>query len=233
MNNISGCLICSKELIYLSNPELMKCSYCGSEHFETVKCPSGHFICNTCHSSGANDLIIKFCRNTTLTDPIEMANLLMKHPELKMHGPEHHFLVPAVLLASWYNLKDEPETKRRKLELGRQRSEKIPGGFCGSHGNCGAGVGTGIFFSIITETTPLSGKTWQQSNMITGTCLVEIAKKGGPRCCKRDTYTAIIHTVDFVKENLGITIPATREVICRFHANNKQCLGTKCEYFRA
>jgi len=233
MNNISGCLICGKELIYVQTPELMKCYYCGADHSETVKCPSNHFICNSCHSSGANDLINKFCKNTTLADPVEMATILMKHPELKMHGPEHHYLVPAVLLASWYNMKDEPDIKNQKIELARQRSEKIPGGFCGSHGNCGAGVGTGIFYSIITETTPLSGKTWQQSNMLTGTCLVEIARKGGPRCCKRDTYIAIVHAADFVKENLGIILPASRDITCKFHKLNKQCTGTQCEYFGA
>jgi len=104
-----------------------------------------------------------------------------------MHGPEHHFLVPAVLIAAYYNLNVEYQTKIQNLKIARQRSEKIPGGFCGSHGTCGACIGAGIFFSIITQTTPLSGKTWQQSNLLTGTCLVEIAMKGGPRCCKRDT----------------------------------------------
>jgi hypothetical protein len=32
-----------------------------------------------------------------------MALNLMKNPQIKMHGPEHHFLVPAVLLAAYYN----------------------------------------------------------------------------------------------------------------------------------
>jgi hypothetical protein len=162
-----------------------------------------------------------------------MAIILMRHPQLKMHGPEHHFLVPAVLLAAYYNITGEAESKKAKIELARQRSAKIPGGFCGSHGNCGAGVGTGIFLSIITETTPLSGKTWQLSNMLTGSCLMEIACKGGPRCCKRDTFTAITHTAGFVKEHLNVTIPVPAEIICEFHSSNKQCLGTKCAYFRA
>lgn len=233
MSEKAGCLICGEELIYFQSPKNMVCSFCGEEHHETVRCRAGHFICNRCHSTGANDLIIRFCSNTSLTDPVEMANLLMNHPDFMMHGPEHHFLVPAVLIASYYNLKGEPETKKKKLEIARKRSEKIPGGFCGSHGNCGAGVGTGIFYSIITETTPLSGKTWQQSNMLTGTCLVEIAKKGGPRCCKRDTYTALVHTADFIQENLGIDIPVNRKIQCLFHSHNKQCLGNNCEYFMA
>lgn len=229
--NKNGCLICGEELVYSQKAEPLKCSFCGETHYETVKCSAGHYICDTCHSAGPNDLIMRSCLRSTLTDPVEMANNIMRHPDFKMHGPEHHFLVPAVLIAAYYNLQKNPVLKIEKLELARRRSEKIPGGFCGSHGNCGAGVGTGIFFSIITGTTPLSGKTWQQSNLLTGTCLVEIAKKGGPRCCKRDTYTAIQHTVKYISETLGVHIPATADIHCRFHPNNKQCLASKCEYF--
>lgn len=230
MNN-SGCLICGEELVYLQTPETLECSFCGETYSETVKCANGHFVCNKCHSAGPNDFIERFCRNTRLTDPVEMADLIMLHPGFHMHGPEHHFLVPAVLLTSFYNLEGQPELKKEKLTVARQRSEKVLGGFCGTHGNCGAGVGTGIFFSIITGTTPLSGETWQQSNMLTGSCLLEIAKKGGPRCCKRDTFTAITHTVDFIREKLGVHLPVTSNIRCRFHTRNKQCLASKCEYF--
>lgn len=229
--NSNGCLICGEELTYSQIPKTMTCSFCGGKFVESVKCSSGHFICNACHSAGPNDIIFRFCLQTDLTDPVEMANRIMVHPEFKMHGPEHHYLVPAVLIAAYYNLQNQKELKMEKLTIARQRSEKVLGGFCGTHGNCGAGVGTGIFFSIITGTTPLSGKTWQQSNLLTGTCLVEIAKKGGPRCCKRDTFTAITHTVDFVRENLGISLPAGNNILCRFHNSNKQCLGNRCEYF--
>ncbi len=231
MENNAGCLICGCALIYSQVPKNLTCSYCGDTYLETVECKQGHFVCNRCHSAGANDLIQRFCEKTSLSNPIEMATQLMQHPALKMHGPEHHYLVPAVLLTAYYKLKNEPDTKKEKLLLARQRAEKILGGFCGSHGNCGAGVGTGIFYSLITETTPLSGKSWQQSNLLTGTCLITIAKKGGPRCCKRDTYTAINVAVDFVKENLNITLPTTRKITCIFHSYNKQCLKTACAYF--
>lgn len=225
-------MICGDELIYTTEPEALICSFCGKQESETVKCASGHFICNECHSSSAMEVIYNFCKETKLTNPIEMANILMRHPSLKMHGPEHHYLVPAVLIAAYYNLKDEPELKLKKLRVVSQRASKIPGGFCGSHGNCGAGVGTGIFFSAITDTTPLSEDTWKLSNLITGTCLVKIAEKGGPRCCKRDTYTSITHAVDFMKENLDFKIPSTREITCTFHTMNKECLEKRCEYFQ-
>ena len=40
-----------------------------------------------------------------------MAIEIMKSPMINMHGPEHHFLVPAVLITSYYNIKDEKKNK--------------------------------------------------------------------------------------------------------------------------
>lgn len=39
----------------------------------------------------------------------------MRNPKLKIHGPEHHFLVPAVLLSSYYNVKRDYEEKENKI----------------------------------------------------------------------------------------------------------------------
>lgn len=67
-----------------------------------------------------------------------------------MHGPEHHFLVPAVLLAAYHNVLGSPrEKKAEALKLAKARGMVIPGGWCGICGCCGGAVGTGVFFAII------------------------------------------------------------------------------------
>jgi len=72
-----------------------------------------------------------------------------------MPAPEHHFLVPAVLLAAYYNIKGDPEQKKRKIKAARERSSNILVGFCGFHGDCGPAVGTGIFQrSSVGSTVP-------------------------------------------------------------------------------
>ncbi len=68
-----------------------------------------------------------------------MAVTLMRHPAISMHGPEHHFLVPAVLLAAYYRQHPGPDWTG-KLVQARKRSEGVRGGSCGMCGNCGAGV---------------------------------------------------------------------------------------------
>ncbi len=51
-----GCLICGWELVY-GLSEKLECFYCYRTYEANVKCIDGHFVCDTCHSLPANDLI--------------------------------------------------------------------------------------------------------------------------------------------------------------------------------
>jgi len=225
-----GCLVCAEELVYNIQPQLLHCLYCGEKMNADVSCPNGHFICDTCHSSDAFDLIEIVCNQSLALNPKELSSQLMKSPKLKMHGPEHHYLVPAVLLTAYYNRIQQSDVKFKALKLAKERASKVPGGFCGSHGNCGAAVGTGIFISIVTKTTPLSGKTWNLSNRITAKTLLKIADSGGPRCCKRDTYIAIDTAVEFLKNEMDTELDNS-DIICEFSARNNQCLNKGCRFY--
>jgi len=231
MNFSEGCVVCGRELVYDTDYKPMTCFFCGKETGSNVSCPEGHFICDNCHASSANSLIEQFCIHTNLTDPVEISELLMRQAQIKMHGPEHHFLVPAVLLAAYYNISGDEAEKEKKIKIAHARASKIAGGFCGTHGNCGAAVGTGIFISLITGATPLSGKEWKYSNMATGRALLEIAEKGGPRCCKRDSFIAIQNVIKFLKEKFDFDMPASH-AHCEFSSRNKQCTQGDCYYYQ-
>ena len=56
-----------------------------------------------------------------------------------------------------------------------------------------------------------------------------IGEIGGPRCCKRDSYLSILKAVDFVKENLGISMERP-EIRCSFRSKNNQCVGKRCPF---
>jgi hypothetical protein len=155
----------------------------------------------------------------------------MRSSNITMHGPEHHFLVPAVLLAAYYNLKKDPKEKVSKIREARRRSSNILGGFCGFHGNCGAAVGTGIFISLITDSNPLSIQEWKFSNLMTARSLLKIAKHGGPRCCKRNTFLAINEAVKFLKTHFDFTIDIDKKKRCEFTNLNKECLKQICPFY--
>lgn len=227
-------MICGQELIYFENYKETECVYCHKTFKSNVTCLDGHYICDLCHSTDSIELIENYCRETDKTNPIEMAIELMKNPSVNMHGPEHHFLVSAVLLASYYNNLDKKDMKKRKLSLAKIRAKDIKGGFCGFYGNCGAAVGTGIFMSIILEATPLTKESWGLANLMTGTTLVSLAKIGGPRCCKRNTFGSIVEAAKFTSEHFNVVLYDYEKYtpICTFRTRNKECLKVKCPYFQ-
>jgi hypothetical protein len=161
-----------------------------------------------------------------------MAITLMKSPSVKMHGPEHHFLVPAVLLSAFYNVKGQPGEKEAKIKKARQRADKILGGFCGFYGDCGAAVGTGIFMSVMTDATPLSQWEWRFSNLMTADSLHTIANAGGPRCCKRNSFLAILEALRFVKDQFQVEMGTSPDrVTCNFNHLNKECKKAECRFY--
>jgi len=226
----NGCIICKADLVYLEKSELMECSICKKKYLSNAKCQNGHFICDSCHEKDGFNYTRQFCLNSLSSNPIEMANTIMVNPKIKMHGPEHHFLVPAVLLTAYCNQTSQQYLLPQKLETAAERAKKIPGGFCGFCGNCGAGVGTGIFMSIILNATPLSGKEWSLSNLITSESLLKIAQNGGPRCCKRNTFQALETAIHFIKNHLSVNLNY-RFTQCQFFPRNKECKKHACKYF--
>lgn len=229
MENKSGCLICGEVLMYQTDTRTLECYFCKKTFQSEVSCINHHFVCDGCHAQSGMDLIETYCIGSKSVNPFEMAVEIMHSEKIKMHGPEHHFLVPAVLISAYCNATGDG-SKKEKLATARKRAEKVPGGFCGTHGNCGAGVGTGIFISVITRATSLSKEEWSLCNLMTGKSLVSIASFIGPRCCKRDTYLSIEEAVGFVKEKFGVSLGYT-QVECQFSGYNKECLQENCMYY--
>ncbi|MDD3933504.1 MAG: DUF5714 domain-containing protein, partial [Methanoculleus sp.] len=160
MEHRVGCLICGRDLLYTEEPHDLACAVCGEVQSTTAACEAGHFVCDQCHSLEALDLIEQFCITTALEGPLAIACILMRYPAIRMHGPEHHFLVPASLIAAYCNHRGEPGRKGPLLRQARARAGMVRGGSCGTHGTCGAAVGTGIFVSLITGSTPLKKQEW-------------------------------------------------------------------------
>jgi hypothetical protein len=113
-----------------------------------------------------------------------------------------------------------------------QRAEKVLGGFCGFYGDCGAAVGTGIFISVLTDATPLSRNEWKLSNLMTADSLHTIAHAGGPRCCKRNSFLAILEAARFVKEQFDTQMEmGSSRLKCEFHRLNKECKKAECRFY--
>ena len=227
----TNCLICGAELEYFPLPRKMNCAVCGKEYETTAACKEGHFICDACHMEKGIAAIQKFCRESDSKNPVLILQKIMVQPEIYMHGPEHHVMVGAALLTAYKNSGGKIDFNRALTEMIR-RGQQVPGGVCGFWGCCGAGVSAGIFISIITESTPLSKEEWGIANQMTARALQAIGNLGGPRCCKRDSFTSVREAVLFVREHLNIDMELSEQIICGFSRFNDQCKGKSCPYYK-
>ena len=230
MEHKNNCLLCGAELIYEKIPVKRTCAVCGGEFETTVACQQGHYVCDQCHTGKAEGVILAVCRNTPEKNPYAILRQLMEQPCIHMHGPEHHILVGAALLAAFRNCGGQVDLDTALPEMVR-RGKQVPGGACGAWGCCGAGVSTGIFVSLVTGTTPLSGESWGLSIQMTAKALEDIGKLGGPRCCKRDSYTAVLAAAKFAEEHFGVRMELPERIICGFSPLNSQCRKTDCPYY--
>ena len=83
--------------------------------------------------------------------------------------------------------------------------------------------------SIATQSTPLAKEPWGLSNQMTSNALGSIGEVGGPRCCKRDSYLAILAAIDFAREQLGVEMKRSVPV-CSHSVQNNQCIGKRCPF---
>jgi hypothetical protein len=138
------CLVYDK--VMLRSDQTSSCSYCGKSEVADYRCSDGHYVCEECRLSTAEHLVKTTCNHTKETDPLKIANLLMKHPAIPMHGTEHHYLASCAILACMRNLglsDIDPAQIDRVTALARIP----PLGSCALWDACGAAIGVGIAFS--------------------------------------------------------------------------------------
>lgn len=165
-------------------------------------------------------------------DLFELADRCMDIEGLPIHCPPHHFMIPAVLLTVCHKLEGDPVSYLEEdLEEADQRAHNVLGGFCGLYGDCGAAVGVGIFMSIFTQTGPCSQGTWAQTNRATAQALMDISEIDGPRCCKRNSYLALLSACGTIGQYLKLDVKKKENIQCRYFQQNKECKGKVCPFF--
>jgi hypothetical protein len=66
---------------------------------------------------------------------------------------------------------------------------------------------------------------------MTAKILFSVANYGGPRCCKRDSFLAIMGAVAFVEEQFTVVLPGGKNPQCEFSSLNKECLAAECPFY--
>ncbi|HAR47630.1 MAG TPA: hypothetical protein DCX39_04085 [Firmicutes bacterium] len=171
------------------------------------------------------------CLSEKSRNPHVIVKKIMKLPDIPIHGPIHHFIDGAAFLTALHNAGMEFDLMEALTEL-EERSKLMPGATCGKWGVCNSASSLGAALAIIHSTGPLSDNDFYKDNLeLTSRILSRIAELGGPRCCKRNGFTALLIGAIFVKEKYGIELEV-EDITCEFSPLNQQCIGTRCPYFK-
>jgi MoaA/NifB/PqqE/SkfB family radical SAM enzyme/ubiquinone/menaquinone biosynthesis C-methylase UbiE len=222
----SGCMVCGSQIEYFPRDREEVCHYCRKTFRANAICVNGHYVCDQCHSRDALEVIREICVRATHSDMIKLLSVIRSHPAIPIHGPEHHSLIPGIILSVcknlWGNVSDE------EILDGIERGSTIVGGACSFLGICGAATGVGIAFSVIVGATPYKAKERQLVQRITGYVLERISGYEAARCCQRDSWIALKAASELSKRYLPIILPANEELVCTQYRFNKECIRKQC-----
>ncbi|MBR5093943.1 MAG: hypothetical protein IK095_02505 [Oscillospiraceae bacterium] len=225
----SGCMLCGKPLRYELIAVPRRCAVCGEEALSDAVCEDGHFVCNECHAAGLDLFFVPFLLQSEERDPLRLFEQVVALPQVHMHGPEHHAIVPCVLLTAYHNNGGAGDLKKM-LSAALSRGKQVPGGTCGFWGVCGAAAGAGIYWSVLTGSSPVNRAAWAAPQRLVARCLEKLAEVGGPRCCKRTGRLCIQEAAAFTAEQRGLEMPLGA-VRCSYMSENRECIGRTCPFF--
>ena len=221
-----GCMVCGSDLHYFTDVREMSCSYCGRNFPANGCCDQEHFVCDSCHRENGIEVIKTICSGTEERDMIALLQLIRSHPAIPMHGPEHHAMIPGIILACYRN--SGGDIKEEAILTGINRGADIPGGVCGFWGACGAAIGAGIAVSTIFAATPLTPAPRQTAQAFSAKILKGIAEYRGGRCCQRETWLALTETARLSAEMLLVPMVAEAPLHCSQYKRNKECIRKQC-----
>jgi len=221
-----GCMVCGTELHYFTEVQEMACSYCGRRFSANACCEQDHFVCDSCHRENGIEVIKTICSGTEERDLITLLELIRSHPAIPMHGPEHHAMIPGIILACYKNCGGA--IKEEAILTGINRGSDIPGGVCGFWGACGAAIGAGIAVSTIYAATPLTPSPRQKAQAFSARILKVISEYCGGRCCQRETWLALTETARLSAEMLSVPMVAQGDLRCSQYLKNKECIRKQC-----
>lgn len=188
----------------------------SSEHFKTIDVIS--FIKQKCNEYKGNK-------------PLELAVEIMNNPIIRMHGGEHHYLTPAVLLTVFNNLTNKFPDKLAKLdELEQFINQYAPKSCSLEAGTCGAAIGAGVFFVNFMQDNFVPEVLDRLSEFIRTESIRQIDEIGLSRCCKRDTYISLQVTSKVLRDNLELEIQFS-DPKCTFSLRNKSCGMEECPFY--
>ena len=229
------CPLCGEKLAIMKEAVDMRCAVCGDAFYTDGLCKNKHYVCGGCQLERALEKIASGCLNINSNDALAIGYELLMSRWIAVNGPEHHFLTAAALLTAYHRRYSVDNIAGADIEdalrEARSRTMKIPDGACGFWGCCGAAAAAGIFVSLVLKAMPSSGTERGAANRVTAQALARISETGEPRCCKRETFTAIFTASRFAEEQWGLPLTDYQGAECHFYHLNDDCAKERCSFY--
>ena len=222
----SGCMVCGDALLYAEVEKVLECHYCGQKHLTNAHCLENHFVCDQCHSADALDVLEHLCEESIETDLLELLQRFRQHPAIPVNGPEHHSLMPAIIVTAYRN--SGGQISDDLIGTAIRRGAQVMGGSCAFTGICGAATGVGIAFSLLLQANPIKPQQRQIVQQVTQLVLKDIAALEAARCCQRDCWLGLKKAAELSADFLPISLQADTVIGCYQRSQNKECIGMAC-----
>jgi len=225
-------MVCGSDLEYLDQAQEVTCSYCRKVEHGHIRCPKGHYTCDSCHNRDAMAVIEDIARSTTSHDPFEIADLMMSYPGLPMLGCQHAYIAGGAFMAAVKNEGSRGITNEALGEVFKRTEKQAHGGYCGLSGVCGIAPAIGACFAVLTGSK--CGTTDAQRTTMEAVTRVSraITDLTGPSCCKAYVWNALEVAVSYLRESFGIVLPTRARVACAYaHKHPHECRRTACPNF--
>ena len=157
---------------------------------------------------------------------IRLLHEIRSHKKIPLHGPEHHAIVPGIILATYRNLGGN--ITEEQILTGIRRGTQIPGGSCGFMRVCGAATGVGIAYSIILDSNPVAPEKRQKIQKVVSRVISRISEQKAARCCQRECYIALKEAASVSSVLLPIVLKADFHLTYQQHSINRECIGVRC-----
>jgi hypothetical protein len=232
MPQVSLCSLCGRKFHLLANAVNRPCAICGSPTSVRYLCESDHAICASCFTAPYLTYIAGMIDTPGITrDPIEAFLVLRRGYAFPIHGPEHHALVAAALLFAYHRCTGEPS--RETIFNAIQQAAVLPMGSCGIWGACSAALGVGVAYGTILQATPMQGAVRGAMQHIVANILGRIGEYHAPRCCRRETLTALQVACEESAALLPITMVTQVDCRCDQAPSQVDCLRERCPFYAA
>jgi DNA-directed RNA polymerase subunit RPC12/RpoP len=220
------CMVCGEPLEYLPEDRQSRCHYCGRQVTANARCTAGHFVCDRCHSEDALEVIENICRESTETDMLALLARLRAHEVVPMHGPEHHSIVPAIIVTAYRNTGGD--VRDSLIHMAVSRGSTIAGGACAFLGACGAATGVGTGFALLLGANPYEASRRRVVMGAAGRVMQELARHEAARCCQRDCWIGLRVAAECSRELLDMPLKADAPMQCEQRHLNRECMGRDC-----